>query len=240
MHDVDDLDTMETTAEAGQRRRAGPAETWRGWQADGAVPAGAMNEEHYRRNMIAGAMQSPMVAFRNLGNLKFEEVGPPWGLNQPAFHNGIALADLDNDGGLDIVVNNLGSVPSVYHNRGSAPRVAVRLKGRAPNTQGIGGKIKLLGGALPMQSQEAACGGFIFPGSDPLRVFAAGRSQSMTLEVTWRSGKKSVVRDVKPNRIYEIDETGPGGGKSAAGGGGGAVFQGCQSNAVAPAPSGVF
>ena len=50
-----------------------------------------------------------------------------------------------------------------------------------------------------------------------------------------------MVQDVKPNRIYEIDETGAGGGgKSAAGGGGGAVFQGCQSNAVAPAPSGVF
>ena len=41
MHDVDDLDNMETMAETGQRRRAGPAETWRGWQADGAVPTGA-------------------------------------------------------------------------------------------------------------------------------------------------------------------------------------------------------
>ena len=131
-------------------------------------------------------------------------------MDQPALHNGIALADLDNDGGLDIVVNNLGSAASVYHNRGSAPRVAVRLKGRAPNTQGIGGKIKLLGGALPMQSQEVACGGLYLSGSDPLRVFAAGQSQNMTIEVTWRNGRKSVVDGVKPNRIYEIDEAGAG------------------------------
>src|SRR5208282_6546623 len=79
-----------------------------------------------------------------------------------------------------------------------------------PNTQGIGGKIKLLGGALPMQSQEVVCGGLYLSGADPLRVVAAGQSQSMTIEVTWRCGKKSVVHDVKPNRIYEIDETGAG------------------------------
>ena len=70
----------------------------------------------------------------------------------------------------------------------------MRLKGLAPNTQGIGAKIKLLDGAVPMQSQEVACGGIYLSGSDPGRVFAAGKSQSMTLEVTWRDGKQSVVR----------------------------------------------
>jgi len=44
--------------------------------------------------------------------------------------------------------------------------------------------------------------------SGPLRVFAAGKSESMTLEVTWRNGRQSIVHDVKPNRIYEIDEAG--------------------------------
>jgi hypothetical protein len=129
-------------------------------------------------------------------------------LDQPGLHQAIAIGDLDNDGGLDFVVNNLGSAAGVYHNHGSAPRVAVRLKGLAPNTQGIGGKIRLLGGAIPMQSQEVACGGLYLSGSDPERVFAAGQSQKMTIEVTWRNGKQSVVEDVKPNRIYEIDEVG--------------------------------
>ena len=172
------------------------------------------DEKHYQGNMRLKALKTPMVAFHNLGNLKFEDVGPAWGFDQPALHNGIALADLDNDGGLDIVVNNLGSVASVYHNHGSAPRVAVRLNGLPPNTQGIGGKIKLLGGAVPMQSQEAACGGLYLSGSDPLRVFAAGQSQNMTIGVTWRNGRKSVVGDVKPNRIYEIDEAGAGAAES--------------------------
>ena len=81
-------------------------------------------------------MKTPIVAFRNLGNLKFEDMGPAWGLDQPGLPNGIAVGDLDNDGGLDFVVNNLGSAAGVYHNHGSAPRVAVRLKG--PSAQHTG------------------------------------------------------------------------------------------------------
>ncbi len=205
-HDLDDMDTMEKTTKL---RRAGtlvPPKLGPDGKPVARSPQEQKTEELYQTDMLAQPLKSPIIAFRNLGNLKFEDIGPAWGFNQPALHNGIALADLDNDGGLDIVVNNLGSVASVYHNHGSAPRVAVRLKGLAPNTQGIGAKIKLLGGAVPMQSQEVACGGLYLSGSDPERVFAAGKSQSMTIEVTWRNGKQSVVRDVKPNRIYEIAE----------------------------------
>jgi hypothetical protein len=171
-------------------------------------PQEQKTEVIYQFNHLAEPLKTPIIGFRNLGNLKFEDEGPAWGLNQPALHNAIAVGDLDDDGGLDFVVNNLGSAAGVYHNVGSAPRVAVRLKGLAPNTQGIGGKIKLLGGAVPMQSQEVVCGGMYLSGSDPERVFAAGQSESMSIEVTWRNGKQSVVGEVKPNRIYEIDEAG--------------------------------
>jgi hypothetical protein len=204
--DVNDLDAMEKTV---RLKRAGTLAPPKLGPDGKPVPRTAQeqkDEESYRGNMLADPLKTPMVAFRNLGNRKFEDAGSAWGLDQAAMHNGIAVGDLDNDGGLDFVVNNLGSAASVYHNHGSAPRVAVRLKGLPPNFQGIGGKIKLLDGAVPMQSQEVACGGLYLSGSDPLRVFAAGRSQNMTIEVTWRSGRKSVVHDVKPNRIYEIDE----------------------------------
>jgi len=205
-HDMNDMDV---TAKAFALKRAGrlvPPKLGPDGQPVPRSPQEERTEERYQFNILCEPLKTPVVAFRNLGNLKFEDIGPAWGLDQPGFHQAIAVGDLDNDGGLDFVVNDLGSAAGVYHNHGSAPRVAVRLRGLAPNTQGIGGKIKLLGGAVPMQSQEVVCGGLYLSGSDPERVFAAGQSKSMRLEVTWRNGKQSVVLDVKPNRIYEIDE----------------------------------
>ena len=208
--DVDDMDYLAKGMSLQRAGKMAPPKLGPDGQPVLRSPQEQKTEELYQGNMLAGPLKTPVVGFRNQGNLKFEDMGPAWGLGQPGLANGIAVGDLDNDGGLDFVVNNLGSAASVYHNHGSAPRVAVRLKGLAPNTQGIGGKIKLLGGAVPMQSQEVACGGLYLSGSDPERVFAAGQSQSMKLEVTWRNGKQSIIQDVKPNRIYEIDEAGAG------------------------------
>ncbi len=164
-------------------------------------------EELTQHMRLYPRLDMPIVAFHNLGNLTFEDVSPAWGTDQRGIHHAIAMADFDGDGDLDFVVNNLGSVAGVYRNETSAPRVSVRLKGIPPNTQGIGARIKLLNGAVPAQSQEVICGGRYMSGSDPMLVFAAGKAQGgMTLEVTWRSGKTSVIQNVLPNRIYEIDE----------------------------------
>src|SRR5262249_43134415 len=76
-----------------------------------------------------------------------------------------------------------------------------------PNTQGIGAKVRLRGGAVPMQSQEVISGGRYLAGAEPLLVFAAGNTtNNMTLEVSWRSGRSSVITNVGANRIYEIEE----------------------------------
>ena len=86
--------------------------------------------------------------------------------------------------------------------------MAVRLKGLSPNTRGIGGKIKLIGGPVE-QSQEMISGGRYLSSDDPMRVFAAGTNGNpMRLEVTWRNGKQTIVENVLPNRIYEIEEKG--------------------------------
>ena len=152
-------------------------------------------------------LDTPIVAFRNQGQYRFEETTGEWGLNTPGVHHGIAVADLDGDGDLDAVVNNLSAAAGIYRNNSSAARVAVRLKGLSPNSEGIGAKIKLLDGAVPMQSQEVVSGGRYMAGSDPMLVFAAGKSSSnMSIEVSWRGGRLSRVDGVLANRVYEIDE----------------------------------
>jgi hypothetical protein len=153
-------------------------------------------------------LDSRKVIFRNRGDLTFEEVGAAWGFNSTGISQGMVLADLDGDGDLDLITNNLDAPAGVYRNDSVAPRVAVRLKGLPPNTKGIGGQIKVLGGPVP-QSQEIICGGRYLSGDEPMRVFAAGNlTNRLTIEVRWRSGKQSVVRDVLPNYVYEIDEAG--------------------------------
>ena len=155
------------------------------------------------------SLPAPKLAFRNLGNLQFEETGERWGFNQIGISQAMCLADLDNDGDLDVVINNLNGAVGIYRNETSAPRVAVRLKGSAGNTRGIGSKIKLFGGAVPMQSQEMICGGRYLSSDDPIRVLAAGTlTNQMRLEVTWRSGKRSTISGVQANRVYEISESG--------------------------------
>ncbi|MDP6578729.1 MAG: VCBS repeat-containing protein, partial [Candidatus Marinimicrobia bacterium] len=67
--------------------------------------------------------------FKNRGDLTFEEVGKSWGFSSEDISHGMALADLDNDGDLDVVINRLESEAGIYRNESSAPRIAVRLRG---------------------------------------------------------------------------------------------------------------
>ena len=154
-----------------------------------------------------GRLATRDFIFRNGGDLTFEEVGEEWGFTSENISHGMALADFDNDGDLDVVVNRLESEAGVYRNDSNAPRIAVRLRGDSPNTQGIGSKVKLLGGPVD-QMKEVISGGSYLSGSDPLVSFAAwDEKREFTLEVTWRSGEVSRIEGVKGNRLYEVYES---------------------------------
>ena len=150
---------------------------------------------------------SPHVAFRNRGDLTFEESSRAWGFDLDGVSHGMALADLDNDGDQDVVVNNLNAAVSIYRNNSSQPRLAVRLQGTGGNTRGIGARIRIEGGPVALQSQEMICGGRYLSSDDPMRVFAAGAvDRDMKIDVTWRNGSRTVLEHARANRLYEIHQ----------------------------------
>ncbi|MBN9693461.1 MAG: VCBS repeat-containing protein [Verrucomicrobia bacterium] len=152
------------------------------------------------------SLAQPNLAFRNLGQVKFQEVSRAWGFDRVSIAQGMALADLDQDGDLDVVLNELNGPAQLLENRTTAARLEVRLRGRAPNAQGIGARLTISGGPV-RQTQEVISGGRYASGDDPVRVFAAGTTTNrLTVEVVWRSGRRSVVADIVPNQRIEIAE----------------------------------
>jgi hypothetical protein len=148
---------------------------------------------------------TPKAAFRNLHDRRFVETTQEWGLGEIAISHGAALADLDNDGDLDLVINNFNSVATLYRNDGSAPRLAIRLKGAPPNTGGIGARIEVSGGPVK-QTQEMISGGRYLSGGEEIRVFAASVSIPMQVDVRWRNGQRSRITNASANHIYEMDQ----------------------------------
>ena len=164
-------------------------------------------QKRYQDLLVFPTLEAPNLAFRNQRDLTFKDMSAEWGFNAHGISQGIALADLDNDGDLDVVVNNMNSAAGLYRNDSAASRLAVRLKGPGSNSQGIGARIKVSGGPV-VQGQEIICGGRYLSNDDPMRVFATDTNTGgLTIEVTWRSGKKSFVRNARPNHVYEMDET---------------------------------
>jgi hypothetical protein len=89
----------------------------------------------------------PNKAYRNMGDLRFTDAGKSWGFMEPSFSNGAAYGDLDNDGDLDLLVNNENQPAFVYKNNSREENgnnyIGVILKGRGANTYAVGSKIKV-------------------------------------------------------------------------------------------------
>ncbi|HMO64871.1 MAG TPA: CRTAC1 family protein, partial [Verrucomicrobiota bacterium] len=152
-------------------------------------------------------LDTPNAAWRNRGDLTFEDRAAAWGFHSAVITHGLALADLDGDGDLDVIGNGHDSPPLIYRNEAVAPRVAVRLRGRPGNPTGVGAVIRVTGGPAGEQQQEMLAGGRYLSADEPLRVFAAGAATNrLAIRVDWPGGRRSELRDVPANSLVEVDE----------------------------------
>ena len=147
--------------------------------------------------------------FRNNGDFTFSDKRLDWGLNQPSFSNGSAYGDLDNDGDLDLVVNNVNSEAFIFENHSEVENhhfLSVILRDSGPNKFAIGAKAiaYLTDGNKIMIEQFPSRG---FQSSVPYRLhFGLGKINSLdSLEIYWPDRKRSVIKDIQIDQILEID-----------------------------------
>jgi len=149
------------------------------------------------------------VAYRNAGDLTFTDQVATWRFGvDSAISNGIALADLDGDGDLDVITTRLDAPPAVYKNEARGSRIAVKLRGKGSNSAAVGAVVTVRAKGLPVQSREVTAGGMYLSGSESLLSFAAGADSTPKIEVRWRDGGRDSVT-AAPNRLYEINEPVP-------------------------------
>lgn len=164
-------------------------------------------DEHFTEFMRgAPSLELRNRIFMNNGDLTFREEGSALGFEEADISHGMAVADLNNDGALDLAINRMNKEAGIYQNLTNAPRIAVRLIGEAPNTQAIGAKIELRGGPV-YQHKEVVSGGDYLSGSDPMVVFAAkSEHPDHQLIISWPDGTQSRIDSIHGNRMYEVYE----------------------------------
>src|SRR5258708_257889 len=146
-------------------------------------------------------------AFHNNGDLHFTNKAKEWGLDQPAFSNGSAYADLDNDGNLDLVVNNVNGPAMVYRNNGAHNSwLKLILQGDGRNRFAVGAKATVFyNGRLAYQEEQPIRG---FESSVDSRLnFGVGKAKVIdSVVVEWPAGKRTVLKEQHPNQILTLWE----------------------------------
>ncbi len=163
------------------------------------------NKVDYRK--LIDAIPSEKIlnyAFKNIDGKNFEKVTRIWGLDQPSHSNGSAYGDLDNDGDLDLVVNNVNMEAFVYRNNAEANYLQVILSGRDKNSRAIGSKISLYYGDTVQYVEYMPMKGFQ-SSMDYLAHFGVGKSSKIdSVKVEWPDHTITVLKTVDTNQRLQL------------------------------------
>ena len=150
-------------------------------------------------------------AFRNMGNLKFLDEGLNWGITQPSFSNGAAYGDLDNDGDLDMVVNNVNMPSFVYKNNSreiSANNyIGFQLKGKGANRFAVGSVVKIYCGneiisreVIPSRGFQSSC--------DYKIIAGLGNKSVDSIIINWPNKTFTKINQPEINKTISIQQSG--------------------------------
>ncbi|MBC7568749.1 MAG: VCBS repeat-containing protein [Spirosoma sp.] len=153
--------------------------------------------------------------YRGTPSLRFEDKSVAWGFETPTFSNGAAYADLDNDGDLDLITNNINSPAGLYQNNATTlfpdnQHLTVRLRGNAANTFGVGAKVVLRydsAGVRVRQVQQLMPTRGFESSSAPELLFGLGKQTTIdSLIVLWPGGRMDVRQNVKAGQLLTLKQ----------------------------------
>ena len=150
-------------------------------------------------------------AYKNMGNLRFSDEGKNWGFSTPSFSNGAAYGDLDNDGDLDMIVNNVNMPSFVYKNNSreisSNNFIGVQLKGTGSNTFAIGSVIKVYCNdeiisreVIPSRGFQSSC--------DYKMIAGLGNKKADSIIITWPNKTFTKINTPAVNKVHTIQQSG--------------------------------
>ena len=135
--------------------------------------------------------------FRNNGNLDFEMANDIWGIDYKGFSNGVVYADLDNDGDLEIITNNIDDKASVFKNNSSETNnfVTVNFKSDDENTMGLGNRVYVTTDGVTQVQELTLSRGFQSSVAPELH-FGVGKHTTIDeIKVVWNNGKEEIKRE---------------------------------------------
>ncbi|WP_423149198.1 VCBS repeat-containing protein [Rubrolithibacter danxiaensis] len=153
-------------------------------------------------------------AFKNKGNLEFANETNMWGLKEPTFSNGAVYADLDNDGDLDMVINNINDEAFVYKNNSDKINekgnnyIQIKFQGNSSNTNGLGASAKIYYDKGKLQSFENTPYRGYLSTVQEIAHFGLGEITAIdSAVIIWPAGKKQILTNIKPNQTLLVKES---------------------------------
>ncbi len=151
----------------------------------------------------------PNYLFKNNGNLTFSNVAADWGLEEATYSNGAAYGDLDNDGDLDLVINNLDQPATVYENQSNKLKPAAKwlrvdFKGPKGNVDGLGAKVYTWQGANMQYQYYSPYRGYLST-VEPYLHFGFPDKPVDSIKVIWPDGKEQVLKSPPLNKSVTLN-----------------------------------
>lgn len=148
--------------------------------------------------------------YQNQGNLAFANATKPWGLEYDSYSNGAAYADLDNDGDLDLVVNNINENAFVFENTANAAEHSPHylqciFKGSERNPAGVGTAVTAYFGKQQVYSYFSPVKGYLSSMNGPLHIGLGQNDVIDSLKVVWPDGKSQVLKSIRTNQRLTLE-----------------------------------